>query len=72
MRETKRGNLSLLSFSQTSQATSVLINKLYILDLIDMSLYKEMAVRCFFFLNPDLVSLSESLKLSDLLSLSET
>ena len=44
MRETKRGNLSLLSFSQTSQGTSVL-NKLYILDLIDMSLYKEMAVR---------------------------
>ena len=34
MRETKRGNLSLLSFSQTSQATSVLINKLYILDLM--------------------------------------
>ena len=44
MRETKRGNLSLLSFSQASQGTSVL-NKLYILDLIDMSLYKEMAVR---------------------------
>ena len=41
MRETKRGNLSLLSFSQTSQATSVLINKLYILDLIDIFYTKE-------------------------------
>jgi len=41
VRETKRGNLSLLSFSQTSQATSVLINKLYILDLIDIFYTKE-------------------------------
>ena len=41
MRETKRGNLSLLSFSQTSQTISVLINKLYILDLIDIFYTKE-------------------------------
>ena len=60
MTETKLGNLSLLSFSQTSQETSVLISKLYILDLIDIYLHKEMAVRLFFLSLTNLIILSET------------
>ena len=60
MRETKRGNLSLLSFSQTSQATSVLINNLYILDLTDFFYTKEWLWDEFFESLTDLISLSET------------